>query len=113
MLDWGLRLVMLLAVPCAVALLTFSKPLVATLYHYGAFTDHDVQQTTTALMGYGAGLLGLVAIKVLAPRLLRQPGHPHAVRIAIAVLVVTQLLNMALVPLFKHAGLALSICCSC
>ncbi|MCZ8255380.1 MAG: murein biosynthesis integral membrane protein MurJ, partial [Polaromonas sp.] len=50
MLDWGLRLVVLLAVPCGVALLTFAQPLVATLYHYGAFTDRDVQQTTTALM---------------------------------------------------------------
>ena len=33
MLDWGLRIVVLLAVPCGVALLTFSEPLVATLYH--------------------------------------------------------------------------------
>jgi putative peptidoglycan lipid II flippase len=50
MLDWGLRLVVLLAVPSAVALLTFAQPLVATLYHYGAFTDGDVLQTTRALM---------------------------------------------------------------
>ena len=47
MLDWGLRLVVLLAVPCAVALLTFSKPLVAVLYHYGAFTDRDVRSAST------------------------------------------------------------------
>ncbi|EWS62892.1 hypothetical protein Y695_03876 [Hydrogenophaga sp. T4] len=32
------------------ALLTFAKPLVAVLYHYGAFTAADVQQTTGALM---------------------------------------------------------------
>ena len=37
MLDWGLRLVVLLAVPCAVALLVFAQPLVAMLFHYGAF----------------------------------------------------------------------------
>jgi putative peptidoglycan lipid II flippase len=62
-----LRLVVLLAVPCAVALLTFAKPLVAVLYHYGAFHRRDVQHDHHALMGYGAGLLGLIAIKVLAP----------------------------------------------
>jgi peptidoglycan biosynthesis protein MviN/MurJ (putative lipid II flippase) len=67
MLDWGLRLVLLLAVPCTMALLVFAQPLVAVLYQRGAFTAHDVQQTTAALMGYGAGLLGIVAIKVLAP----------------------------------------------
>ena len=109
MLDWGLRIVVLLAVPCAVALLTFAQPLVATLYHYGAFTDRDVQQTTTALMGYGAGLLGLVAIKVLAPGFYASQDIKTPVMIAIAVLVLTQLLNVALVPVFQHAGLALAI----
>ena len=67
MLDWGLRAVVLLAVPCAVALLTFARPLVAVLYHYGAFRPGDVEQTALALTGYGVGLLGLIAIKVLAP----------------------------------------------
>jgi len=109
MLDWGLRIVVLLAVPCAVALLTFAQPLVATLYHYGAFTDRDVQQTTTALMGYGAGLLGLVAIKVLAPGFYASQDIKTPVFIAIGVLVLTQLLNLALVPVFQHAGLALAI----
>ncbi len=109
MLDWGLRIVVLLAVPCAVALLTFARPLVATLYHYGAFTDRDVQQTTTALMGYGAGLLGLVAIKVLAPGFYASQDIRTPVRIAVVVLVLTQLLNLALVPYFQHAGLALAI----
>jgi len=99
----------LLAVPCAVALLTFSQPLVATLYHYGAFTDRDVLQTTTALMGYGVGLLGLVAIKVLASGFYASQDIKTPVRIAVVVLVITQLLNLALVPLLQHAGLALAI----
>ncbi|MEO7400131.1 MAG: murein biosynthesis integral membrane protein MurJ [Polaromonas sp.] len=109
MLDWGLRVVVLLAVPCAVALLTFAEPLVATLYHYGVFSDRDVQQTTRALMGYGAGLLGLVAIKVLAPGFYASQDIKTPVRIAVVVLIVTQLLNLALVPYFQHAGLALAI----
>jgi putative peptidoglycan lipid II flippase len=109
MLDWGLRLVVLLAVPSAVALLVFAKPLVATLFHYGAFRDSDVAQVSLALAGYGVGLLGLVAIKVLAPGFYANRDMRTPVRIAVAVLVITQLLNVALVPLFKHAGLALSI----
>jgi len=109
MLDWGLRLVVLLAVPSAVALLTFAQPLVATLYHYGAFTDGDVLQTTRALMGYGFGLLGLVAIKVLAPGFYANQDIRTPVRIAIVVLVLTQLMNLVLVPYLQHAGLALAI----
>lgn len=109
MLDWGLRLVLVLAVPCSVALLGFSKPLVAVLYNYGAFGVQDVQQTTWALMGYGVGLLGLVAIKVLAPGYYASQDIRTPVRIAVVVLVVTQLLNVLLVPTLAHAGLALSI----
>jgi putative peptidoglycan lipid II flippase len=109
MLDWGLRLVLLLALPCAAALLVFSQPLVSVLYHYGAFTDRDVQQTTLALTGYGVGLLGLVAIKVLAPGYYASQDIRTPVRIAVVVLVLTQVLNVLLVPYLAHAGLALSI----
>lgn len=109
MLDWGLRLVVLLAVPCAVALLLFAKPLVAVLYHYGAMTAYDVQQITYALMGWGAGLIGLVALKVLAPGYYANQDTQTPVRVALAVLLITQVLNLLLVPLFAHAGLTLSI----
>ena len=109
LLDWGLRLVVLLAVPCAVALLTFAQPLVAVLYHYGAFTAADVQRTASALMGYGAGLIGLIAIKVLAPGFYARQDIRTPVKIAIIVLVLTQVLNYLLVPHLAHAGLALAI----
>lgn len=109
MIDWGLRLVILLAVPCTVALLLFAKPLVATLFHYGVFTNNDVQQVTTPLMGYGVGLVGLIAIKILAPGFYASQDIKTPVKIAIVVLIITQLLNIALVPLFAHAGLALAI----
>ena len=109
MLDWGLRLVVLLAVPCAAALLVFAQPLVAVLYHYGAFTDRDVQQTTLSLTGYGVGLLGLVAIKVLAPGYYASQDIRTPVKIAVVVLVITQLFNLVFVPWLQHAGLALSI----
>jgi len=109
MLDWGLRLVVLLAVPCAVALISFATPLVAVLYHYGAMTDVDVQKISYALMGWGVGLIGIVAIKVLAPGYYANQDTKTPVRIAIAVLIITQLLNIGLVPLFAHAALTLSI----
>ena len=109
MLDWGLRLVVLLSVPCAVGLLTFAEPLVATLFHRGALQDSDVGQIALALVGYGAGLVGLVAIKVLAPGYYASQDIRTPVKIAIVVLVITQLLNLVLVPFMAHTGLALSI----
>lgn len=114
MLDWGLRLVVLLGVPCAVALGTFAMPLVSALFHYGAFTAYDVQQTTPALMGYGVGLLGLLSIKILAPAYYAGHDTKTPMMIAVSVLVMTQLLNALIVPFLQrhgvgHAGLALSI----
>ena len=55
------------------------------------------------------GWSGLVAIKVLAPGFYASQDMRTPVRIAIVVLVITQLLNIVLVPMLKHAGLALSI----
>lgn len=109
LLDWGLRWVFVLALPCSLALLLFSTPLVSVLFHYGAFNPNDVEQTRLALMGYGLGLMGLVAIKVLAPGFYASEDTQTPVRIAIGVLLLTQLMNVLWVPLFAHAGLALSI----
>jgi putative peptidoglycan lipid II flippase len=83
--------------------------LVAVVFHYGAFSAADVQQTALALMGYGAGLIGLIAIKVLAPGFYARQDIRTPVKIAILVLVLTQCLNLLLVPYLAHAGLALAI----
>jgi putative peptidoglycan lipid II flippase len=109
LLDWGLRLVVLLSAPCAVALLLFSQPLVAVLFHNGAYSGEDVRRTTLALMGYGVGLVGIVAIKVLAPGYYAKHDMRTPVIIAVSVLVLIQLLNLVLVPLLQHAALTLTI----
>lgn len=109
LLDWGLRLVVLLALPAAAALLLFAKPLVAVLYHYGKFSPNDVDKTVTALACYGVGLLGLIGVKVLAPGFYATQDIRTPVKIGITVLVITQGFNALLVPHLEHAGLALSI----
>ncbi|MBV2182658.1 MAG: murein biosynthesis integral membrane protein MurJ [Castellaniella sp.] len=109
LLDWGLRLVLLLGLPAALGMALLSDGLVATLFNYGAFSAHDVAQTRLAVMAYAAGLLGLLAIKILAPGFYAKQDIRTPVKIAIAVLAFTQLMNVALVPWLAHAGLALSI----
>ncbi|MDQ0012824.1 putative peptidoglycan lipid II flippase [Variovorax boronicumulans] len=109
LLDWGLRLVVLLSAPCAIALLLFAQPLVAVLFHNGAFGDEDVKRTTLALMGYGVGLIGIVAIKILAPGYYAKQDTRTPMLIAVGVLVFTQVLNFFLVPVLQHAALTLTI----
>ena len=50
------------------------------------------------------GLAGPGGHQGAGARLLRQPGCAHPVKIAIVVLVITQILNAVLVPLIDHAG---------
>jgi len=109
LMDWGLRLVLLLGLPAGIGLALTADGLVATLFHYGVFSDHDVQQTQLAVIAYSVGILGLLAVKILAPGFYARQDIRTPVRIAIFVLVLTQCFNAILVPLFAHAGLALSI----
>lgn len=109
LLDWGLRLTFLLALPCAVGLATISEPLTATLFHYGKFDSQSVAMTSKALVAYGVGLIGLILVKILAPGFYAQQNIKTPVKIAIGVLIATQLMNLIFVPWIAHAGLALSI----
>lgn len=109
LLDWGLRLTCLLAAPAAVALFVYAVPLTAVLFNYGRFDGTDVAQVSRALSAYGVGLLGFVLLKILAPGFYAKQDIKTPVKIAIGVLIATQLGNLVLVPRLAHAGLALSI----
>jgi putative peptidoglycan lipid II flippase len=100
---------LLLGLPAALCMILLADALVATLFHYGAFSPTDVQQTRLAVMAYSVGLIGMLSIKILAPGFYAKQDIRSPVRIAVAVLVFTQLLNLALVPWLAHAGLALAI----
>jgi putative peptidoglycan lipid II flippase len=109
LLDWGLRLTILLAAPAALALALLAVPLIATLFHHGAFSGDDVLRTREALVAYSIGLTGLILVKVLAPGFYARQNIRTPVRIALISLVATQVMNLAFVGWLQHAGLALSI----
>lgn len=109
LLDWGLRLTFLIALPSAVGLATLSEALTTTLFHYGKFDAQSVAMTGRALIAYGAGLIGLILVKILAPGFYAKQDIKTPVKIGIGVLIATQLMNLLFVPWIAHAGLALSI----
>jgi putative peptidoglycan lipid II flippase len=81
LLDWGLRLVLLLACPARWRCWC-SAPMVAVLFHYGAFDARDVQRPWRRC-GLWRGAAGHGGVKVLAPGFyarqdMRTPGaHRH------------------------------------
>lgn len=109
LLDWGMRLSLLLAVPATVGLGLLSGPLLSTLFMHGKFTAHDAWMSQQAVIAYAFGLLGLILVKVLAPGFYARQDIKTPVRIAVITLIATQVMNLAFVFPLKHAGLALSI----
>jgi putative peptidoglycan lipid II flippase len=111
LLDWGLRLVFMLTLPAALALGMIAVPLLATFFQHGAFVANDVLMTRNALVGYSVGLIGLISVKVLAPGFYARQDIRTPVKIGIATLLATQLMNLLFVfgMHLQHAGLALAI----
>jgi putative peptidoglycan lipid II flippase len=108
LLDWGLRLALLLALPAAVALWLLAVPLISTLYQYGRFTVADVYQVRLALLGYAVGLTALVMVKILAPGFYARQNLRTPVKIAFVTVLVTQALALLLMWPLGHAGLTLA-----
>lgn len=109
LLDWGLRLTLLLALPAAVGMFMLADALTAILYHYGKFSALALSQTALAVQAYALGVLGFTLIKILAPGFYAQQNLRSPVKIAVLVLVATQIANFFLVPYLKHVALALTI----
>ncbi|HZM37146.1 MAG TPA: murein biosynthesis integral membrane protein MurJ [Burkholderiales bacterium] len=109
LLDWGLRVTVLLAVPSAVALAVLALPLIAMLFQYGRFSAEDASMTRQALMAYSVGLVGIILVKILAPGFYARQNVVTPVKIGIATLLATQAMNLAFIGPLRHAGLALAI----
>ncbi len=109
LLDWGLRLTIMLTLPAALALGMISVPLLATFFQRGAFVAHDVLMTSYALIGYSIGLVGIILVKILAPGFYARQDIRTPVKIGIVTLLATQAMNALFIGWIQHAGLALSI----
>lgn len=109
LIQWGLRLTALVALPATVGLALLAPDVISVLFEGQRFTAFDVQQTALALIGYCFGLVGLIAIKILAPAYFAQRDMVTPVKVAVVSLIATQLTNLVLVPQMGHAGLTVAI----
>jgi putative peptidoglycan lipid II flippase len=107
-LDWAVRMVLLIAVPAALALIVLAEPLLFTLFQYGAMTVHDVDMAALSLRAYAVGLMAFMLIKVLAPGYYARQDTKTPVKIGIKAMVANMVFNLMLVFWLDHAGLALA-----
>lgn len=107
-LDWALRLVIVIAIPAAAALIVLAMPIILTLYRYGAFTAFDAAMTQRALVAFAVGLPAFVLIKILAPGYYARQDTRTPVKIGTIALVANMGFNVILIWPLAHAGLALA-----
>lgn len=112
-LDWALRLVLLIAIPAAVALMILAQPILVTLFFYGdVMTLRDMNMASYSLTAYSAGLVMFMLIKVLAPGYYARQDMMTPVKIGVIAMVSNMVLNILLAtPLhlywqLGHVGLA-------
>ncbi len=108
MLDWAIRVVLLLGVPAALALAILAEPFLITLFHYGAMTDNDIQMAAMSLRAYAFGLVAFMLIKVLAPGFFARQDTKTPVKVGIIAMVANMVFNLLLIWPLAHAGLALA-----
>jgi len=113
-LDWAMRLILLIAIPAAVALIILAEPILLALFQYGKTTAGDVAMSALSLKAYALGLVAFMLIKVLAPGYFARQDMKTPVKIGVIAMASNMLLNLLfVVPLHVywqvgHVGLALA-----
>jgi len=107
-LDWGLRTVLLIAVPSSLALYLLAEPLIATIFYRGELTVHDVSMAAMSLQAYSVGLVFMMLIKVLAPAYYSRQDTRTPVKVGVIAMVANMVFNLILVGPFGHVGLAMA-----
>ncbi len=108
MMDWALRLVLLIGLPAAFALALLAGPMLSTLFQYGVMSERDVMMAGQSLIAYSCGLTAFILVKILAPGFYAKQDTRTPVRIGVIAMSVNVILNLALVGPLAHAGLALA-----
>lgn len=103
----GLELGLLFSVPAAIALCVMPLPIIEILFARGAFTLDVARHTAHALAAFALGLPAYVLIKGLSPGFFARGDTKTPVKIAFFCVAVNTLLNLVLIGLFQHVGIAL------
>ena len=114
MLIWAIRMVLVVGLPAALALIILAEPILTTLFQYGQMQASDISMASYSLMAYSLGLLAFMLIKVLATGYFAREDTKTPVKIGIIAMVANMLLNLVFVLIFHfywqigHVGLALA-----
>jgi putative peptidoglycan lipid II flippase len=107
-LNWGLNLTLLIAIPAALGLYFLAKPLLATLFQYRQFSEYDVIMASKSLQAYSLGLVAFMLSKILIAAFSATQDTKTPVRFNIYAIISNLIFNLILMQSLAHQGLALA-----
>ena len=117
--QWGIRIALLVSVPAATGLYILSGPLIATIFLGGNFNIHDLYMTQYSLMAYAFGLIGLSMVLILASAYYAKQNTKTPVKFGLIAMATNASLSILFVTTlvltnspYPHMGLSLAFSCS-
>lgn len=107
-LDFALRTVLFLAIPCTAFLMVCGRETITLLFARGAFGDEAIRETTFALLFYLAGLPAFCCVKVATNPFHARKDTVTPMRISMLLLLANLILNLVLMQFLRQGGLALA-----
>jgi putative peptidoglycan lipid II flippase len=107
-LDWAFKIICLLGIPAATALVLLAFPLLMVIFQRGEFSVVDAQMASYSLIAYGSGLLGFMLVKILAPAFYARQDTRTPVKYGIITMATNMLFNLIFAIPFGYVGLAIA-----
>lgn len=104
----AIEIALLFSLPCLVALLIISKPIIYILFQRGEFNSGDTIATTAALVTLGLGIPAYVLNKIMIPLFFAHEDTKTPVRISTFCVVVSLASNLLLIDSLKHVAITLT-----
>ncbi|MFT5277273.1 MAG: putative peptidoglycan lipid II flippase [Glaciecola sp.] len=107
-IDWAFKIICLLGIPSAAALVLIAEPLLMVIFQRGEFSVNDARMASYSLMAYGSGLLSFMLIKILAPAFYARQDIKTPVKYGIITMACNMVFNLILAIPFGYVGLAMA-----
>jgi putative peptidoglycan lipid II flippase len=99
---------MLLTLPAMAGIMVLARPIIEVLFQRGMFSEADTVATAGALAAFSVGLPAYVLVKVLSPGFFARADTRTPVQVAAVALITNIGLNLVLMQVLAHVGIALA-----
>ncbi|MEC9190206.1 MAG: lipid II flippase MurJ, partial [Pseudomonadota bacterium] len=113
--NWAVRMSILVSIPTVIGLIILSKPILISLLNYKEFSLYDVDMTSISLIAFSIGLPAMIGVKILITIFYSMKKTSFPAKVAVIAVFFNVTLNLILVVYLSrinftgvHAGLSIA-----